>query len=176
MYLILFYTYSCFNCFYSSFMSLHVILVAFNTLSLLRRERGFSISSPVFVLSIPWILKKKTMFGKQLHYDPGLKQRWICLYLSTIHYAPFWTVYVFMGLGVVYAYLLLLILMPRHRQTIFESKGDKLSSSAERTIRTQGLRHQYTALCFRRFTFLWRLGIVYAYIIIKLDFCWNSIC
>ena len=30
-----------------------------------------------------------------------------------------------------------------HRQAIFESKGDKLSSSAESRIRThQGLRHQ----------------------------------
>ena len=42
-----------------------------------------------------------------------------------------------------YTCLLLLISMPRHRQAIFESKGDKLSSSAESRIRTdQGLRHQ----------------------------------
>ena len=40
-------------------------------------------------------------------------------------------------------YLLLLISMLWHRQAIFESKGDKLSSSAEGRIRThQGLRHQ----------------------------------
>ena len=39
--------------------------------------------------------------------------------------------------------LLLLISMIWHRQAIFESKGDKLSSSAESRIRThQGLRHQ----------------------------------
>ena len=39
--------------------------------------------------------------------------------------------------------LLLLISMLWHRQAIFESKGDKLSSSAESRIRThQGLRHQ----------------------------------
>ena len=39
--------------------------------------------------------------------------------------------------------LLLLISMLWHRQAIFESKGDKLSSSAEGRIRThQGLRHQ----------------------------------
>ena len=38
---------------------------------------------------------------------------------------------------------LLLISMLWHRQAIFESKGDKLSSSAECWIRThQGLRHQ----------------------------------
>ena len=39
--------------------------------------------------------------------------------------------------------MLLLISMLWHRQAIFESKGDKLSSSAESRIRThQGLRHQ----------------------------------
>ena len=42
-----------------------------------------------------------------------------------------------------YTCLLLLISMLWHRQAIFESKGDKLSSSAESRIRThQGLRHQ----------------------------------
>ena len=41
-----------------------------------------------------------------------------------------------------YICLLLLISMLWHRQAIFESKGDKLSSSAESRIRThQGLRH-----------------------------------
>ena len=40
-------------------------------------------------------------------------------------------------------YLLLLISMLWHGQAIFESKGDKLSSSAESRIRThKGLRHQ----------------------------------
>ena len=38
---------------------------------------------------------------------------------------------------------LLLIPMLWHRQAIFESKGDKLSSSAECRIRTQGLRHLF---------------------------------
>ena len=38
--------------------------------------------------------------------------------------------------------LLLLILMLWQRQAIFESKKDKLSSSAECRIRTQGLKHQ----------------------------------
>ena len=42
-----------------------------------------------------------------------------------------------------YTCLLLLISMLWHRQAIFESKGDKLSSSAESRIRThQDLRHQ----------------------------------
>ena len=41
--------------------------------------------------------------------------------------------------------LLLSILMLWHRQAIFESKGDKLSSSAECRIRTQGLRHLFAS-------------------------------
>ena len=41
--------------------------------------------------------------------------------------------------------LLLLISMPWHRQVLFESKGDKLSSSAECRIRTQGLRHLFAS-------------------------------
>ena len=44
-----------------------------------------------------------------------------------------------------YTCLLLLILMLWHRQAIFESKGDKLSSSAECRIRTQGLRHLFAS-------------------------------
>ena len=44
-----------------------------------------------------------------------------------------------------YTCLLLLISMLCHRQVIFESKGDKLSSSAECRIRTQGLRHLFTS-------------------------------
>ena len=40
-----------------------------------------------------------------------------------------------------YTCLLLLISMLWHRQAIFKSKGDKLTSSAECRIRTQGLRH-----------------------------------
>ena len=41
-----------------------------------------------------------------------------------------------------YTCLLWLISMLWHRQAIFKSKGDKLSSSAECRIRTQGLRHR----------------------------------
>ena len=44
-----------------------------------------------------------------------------------------------------YTYLLLLISMLWHRQAIFESKGDKLSSSAECRIRIQGLRHLFAS-------------------------------
>ena len=40
---------------------------------------------------------------------------------------------------------LLLISMLWYRQAIFESKGDKLSSSAECRIRTQGLRHLFAS-------------------------------
>ena len=41
--------------------------------------------------------------------------------------------------------LWLLISMLWHRQAIFESTGDKLSSSAECRIRTQGLRHLFAS-------------------------------
>ena len=44
-----------------------------------------------------------------------------------------------------YTCLLLLISMLWHRQAIFESKGDKLSSSAEGRIRTQGLRYLFNS-------------------------------
>ena len=44
-----------------------------------------------------------------------------------------------------YTCLLLLISMLWHRQAIFESKGDKLSSSSEGMIRTQGLRYLFTS-------------------------------
>ena len=44
-----------------------------------------------------------------------------------------------------YTCLLLLISMLWHRQAIFESKGDKLFSSAECRIRTQGLRHLFAS-------------------------------
>ena len=44
-----------------------------------------------------------------------------------------------------YIYLLLLIWMLWDRQVIFESKGDKLFSSDECRIRTQGLRHLFAS-------------------------------
>ena len=42
-----------------------------------------------------------------------------------------------------YTYLLLLISKLWHRQAIFESRGDKLSSSAESKIRTQRVSETY---------------------------------
>ena len=59
-----------------------------------------------------------------------------------------WYLYLFMlnkfCLSLSYC-LLLLISMLWHRQAIFESKGDKLSSSAECRIRTQGPRHLFAS-------------------------------
>ena len=54
-----------------------------------------------------------------------------------------------------YTCLLMLISMLWHRQAIFEWKGDKLSSSAECRIRTQGLIHIFTR---------------------KLNACWQTDC
>ena len=54
--------------------------------------------------------------------------------------------------------LLLLISMLWHRQAIFESKGDKLSSSAESRIRThQGLRHQIASRLNARWQTDWTI-------------------
>ena len=53
---------------------------------------------------------------------------------------------------------LLLISMLWHRQTIFESKGDKFSSSAECRIRThQGLRHQIASRLNARWQTDWTI-------------------
>ena len=54
-------------------------------------------------------------------------------------------------------YLLLLISMLWHRQAIFESKGDKLSSSADCRMRTQGLRHQFASKLNARWETYWAL-------------------
>ena len=57
-----------------------------------------------------------------------------------------------------YTCLLLLISMLWHRQAIFESKGDKLSSSAECRIRThQGLRHQIASRLNARWQTDWAI-------------------
>ena len=54
--------------------------------------------------------------------------------------------------------LLLLISMLWHRQAIFESKGDKVSSSAECRIRThQGLRHQIASRLNARWQTDWAI-------------------
>ena len=54
-----------------------------------------------------------------------------------------------------YTCLLLLISILWHRQAIFESKGDKLSPSAECRIRTQGLRHQIASRLYARWQTDW---------------------
>ena len=56
-----------------------------------------------------------------------------------------------------YTYLLLLIPMLWHRQAIFESKGDKLSSSAECRIRTQGQRHLFASRLNARWQTDWAI-------------------
>ena len=56
-----------------------------------------------------------------------------------------------------YTCLLLLISMLWHRQAIFESKGDKLSSSAECRIWTQGLRHLFASRLNARWQTDWAI-------------------
>ena len=56
-----------------------------------------------------------------------------------------------------YTYLLLLILMLWHRQAIFESKGDKLSSSAESRIRTRDPRHLFASRLNARWQTDWAI-------------------
>ena len=53
--------------------------------------------------------------------------------------------------------LLLLILMLGHRQAIFESKWDKLSFSAECSIRTYSLRHQIASRLNARWQTDWAI-------------------
>ena len=56
-----------------------------------------------------------------------------------------------------YTYLLLLISMLWHRQAIFKSKGDKLSSTAECRIWTRGLRHQIASRLNARWQTDWAI-------------------
>ena len=56
-----------------------------------------------------------------------------------------------------YTYLLLLISMLWHRQAIFESKGDKLSSSAESRIRTRDPRHLFASRLNARWQTDWAI-------------------
>ena len=56
-----------------------------------------------------------------------------------------------------YTCLLLLISMLWNRQAIFESKGDKLSSSVECRFRTQGLRHQVASRLNARWQTDWAI-------------------
>ena len=65
-----------------------------------------------------------------------------------------------------YTCLLLLISMLWHRQAIFESKGDKLSSSAESRIRThQGLRHQIASRLNARWQTDWAIEDIHTYML-----------
>ena len=66
---------------------------------------------------------------------------------------PLWLTYCMQK----YTCLLLLISMLWHRQAIFESKGDKLSSSAEFRIRTQGLTHQIASRLNARWQTDWAI-------------------
>ena len=56
-----------------------------------------------------------------------------------------------------YTYLLLLILMLWHRQAIFESKGDMLSSAAESRIRTRDPRHLFASRLNARWQTDWAI-------------------
>ena len=57
----------------------------------------------------------------------------------------------------IHTYLLLLILMLWHRQAIFESKGDKLSSPAESRIRTRDPRHLFASRLNARWQTDWAI-------------------
>ena len=59
--------------------------------------------------------------------------------------------------GNIHTYLLLLISMLCHRQAIFKSKGDKLCSSAEGRIWTQGPRHQIASRLNARWQTDWAI-------------------
>ena len=73
----------------------------------------------------PWVHQTRPYF----HWTLFLGFHW---YVVFVHYY-------------IHTCLLLLISMLWHRQAIFESKGDKLSSSADCRIRTQGLRHLFAS-------------------------------
>ena len=73
-----------------------------------------------------------------------------CIKLNMLHTEFIWRT--------LYICLLLLISMLWHRQAIFESKGDKLSSSVEGRIRThQGLRHQIASRLNARWQTDWAI-------------------
>ena len=76
-----------------------------------------------------------------------------------------------------YTYLLLFISMLWHRQAIFKSKGDKLCSSAECKIWTQGPRHQIASRLNARWQTDWAIEdwlyhlalAIYMFTIVNLD-------
>ena len=92
-------------------------------------------------LEIMWLL---------IHKMPVLIT-WFIRDLATSNYKQW--IYTFLW----NVFLLLLISMLWHRQAIFESKGDQLSSSAECMIWTQGLRRQITSRVNARWQTDWAI-------------------
>ena len=92
-------------------------------------------------------------FKRRLSRQPKLELDSPSLWSASIQ--PTWRTYIH---TYIHTCLLLLILMLWHRQAIFESKGDKLSSSAECRIRThQGLRHQIASRLNARWQTDWAI-------------------
>ena len=91
--------------------------------------------------AITWIVISNSLDIDFIHGDihaAGRVRK--CTYASLGKWVLFLEMHIYIY---IYACLLLLISVLWHRQALFESKGDKLSSSAECRIRThQGLRHQ----------------------------------
>ena len=85
------------------------------------------------VTTIQWQICTVHLTKYRYMYRERYNGRYIYIYIYT---------YIYMF---IYTCLLFLISMLWHRQAIFESKGDKLSSSAEGRIRTQGLRYLFTS-------------------------------
>ena len=91
-------------------------------------EKYFPLLCIYLRLTCAWCAAHSKILGASIH--PSLH--------TYIHTYTFTHIHTY-----IHACSLLLISMLWHRQAIFESKGDKLSSSAESRIRThQGLRHQ----------------------------------
>ena len=88
-------------------------------------------------ISIFLCIMIQSMYGSGSFQMHNSKNKWITVYMHTYIHAYIHTC--------IHTCLLLLISMLWHRQAIFESKGDKLSSSAEGRIRTQGLRYLFTS-------------------------------
>ena len=122
---------------------------------------------PFWFRSLVWYVKNFNKYHRTCHpQNIYLQANFVCLWKLEVEYRNFyfWLFGIFSGqpfwkcarrgsvssnlhlivdayyLGFkIHTYLLLLISMLWHRQAIFESKGDKLSSSAESRIRTQGV-------------------------------------
>ena len=84
---------------------------------------------------------------------------WSCYYTFPWIFQSVLYIYKYIYMYIyIHTCLLLLISMLWHRQAIFESKGDKLSSSTECRIRThQGLRHQIASRLNARWQTDWAI-------------------